>query len=212
MHVLGEAGISSSGDVSIVSSNDIFDNVIDTSAGDKKKDNFEKWTLRGLGLISMNDGGTYNTQTGVGNGSDYLYTKYKKINVKKYDGVSKYKIDTVNQSTNLPKTDFSKVYEFLSLWKNSSGNIEDRNYSSNGIKVKYDDTYSTKAVVGDIFESAPEMLFTLLDSSENTRELVDIFKYIMYIYTGTDYGISDETTIANIFDTNPYGGEDYRTY
>lgn len=206
-----EAGIIASENTTIVESADIFNNVIG-DAENKDKDsnyNFKKWTLRGLGLVSSKDKGKYNTITGPGSGSDYLYTKYKTANVKKYPKVTKYNMQTVEQSTNLPKVDLRKVDKFLSYWKNESGIIGDTTYDSNGKKVQYNDIYKGKVCVGDMFESAPEMTFELLASSESTKGIVDIFKYIMHRYTGTDYGITDESQIAFVFDISPYGGSDY---
>lgn len=104
------------------------------------------------------------------------------------------------------------VERFLALWKNETGEIENQIYKSDGKKVKYDDIYKGKIIVGDIFESGPEMWFELLDITDSTKGLVDIFKYIMYLYTGVDYGISEESQISYIFSTVPYAGSDYNVH
>ncbi len=194
----------------IVNSDDIFDNVISNDVEENKEDNFKKWTLRGLGLISINDGGNYNEETGAGNGSDYLYVKYNISNHIKYNDITKSKVQNIKTSTALPKTSYN-IEEFLSLWKNETGEIGNRKYASDGKKVEYDDIYSSKAVVGDLFESAPEMLFQLLETTDNTRDLVDIFKYIMHIYTDKDYGITEKDQIASAFmmNTSTYSGSDF---
>ena len=98
-----------------------------------------------------------------------------------------------------------KVKKFLALWKNETGQIGDTKYKSNGIKVKYKDIYNTTATVGDLFVSASDLLFDLLNQYDSTRELVDIFKYIMYTYTGTVYGITEESQISFMFTVNNYG-------
>lgn len=178
---------------------DLYDNIFTKALGKGNVSNFNGWTARGLGEIAAVDDGEYNNKTGVSSGSDYLYSKYTETNKKKYTPVSKTEYEVVEESTNLPQVDVSKAYEFLSLWKNKTGEIGNREYDANGIKVKYDDIYNGQTKVGDIFESSPEMFFTVLESSDNTKSLVDIFKYIMYLYTGIDYGITDESQIAFMF-------------
>lgn len=204
-----EAGIVAGGNTVIVNNDDIFAETLSEDVGNDKDENFAKWTLRGLGLISMKDKGNYNATTGALSGADYLYTKYTTINNKKYHKVTKFAMDSIDENTNLPQVDVKNVEKFLSLWKNETGEIGNKVYKTDGIKVKYKDIYQGNTVVGDMFESAPEMTFQLLESSDSTRGVVDIFKYIMYKYTGIDYGITDESQIAFIFNTNAYGGSDY---
>lgn len=204
-----EAGIGEGGDTIIVNSADIFDNVLSEDVGENKNSNFSRWTLRGLGLISMSDGGKYSDKIGAGSGSDYLYTKYAITNAKRYNKMTKFATDNIEEDTNLPQVDVSNVKEFLALWKNETGEIGNKVYTSDGKKVKYKDIYHGTSVVGDMFESAPEMTFELLESSDSTKNVVDIFKYIMYIYTGIDYGITEESQIAFMFNTNSYSGSDY---
>ncbi len=204
-----EVGITANENTRILNNSDILSSILNKDLGNNKNENFEYWRLRGLGLISADDKGQYNSKTGASSGSDYLYTKYKMSNAKRYNNTTKYATDVIEVSTNLPKVNTNKVYNFLALWKNETGAIGNTVYKSDGIKVKYSDIYNGTTEVGDIFESAPEMTFELLEKSDNTKSLVDIFKYIMYIYTGIDYGITDASQIAFIFSTVPYGGSDY---
>lgn len=182
-----------------INQSDLYDNIFNKALGKGNVSNFNGWTSRGLGEIAAVDDGKYNNKTGAGSGADYLYSKFTETNKKKYTPVSKTEYEVIEESTNLPQVDVSKAYEFLSLWKNKTGAIGNREYDANGIKVKYDDIYNGQTKVGDIFESSPEMFFTVLESSDNTKSLVDIFKYIMYLYTGIDYGITDESQIAFMF-------------
>lgn len=62
--------------------------------------------------------------------------------------------------------------------------------ASNGKLVKYDDLYNGETRVGKLLENGSEMMFELLESSPNTQGLVDIMKYIIYRYTGNDYGVT----------------------
>lgn len=83
---------------------------------------------------------------------------------------------------------------FLGLWKNDSGRYEEGAlFNPDGEKVKYKDIYEDRvetAIVGDLFENADLMLFELLDFSENTQAYTPVMKYILYRYTGNDYGVT----------------------
>lgn len=84
---------------------------------------------------------------------------------------------------------------FLGLWKNESGHYEEgATFDPDGKKVPYTDLYSGNketAYVGDLFENADEMLFDVLEFSEHTQSYSSVMKYILYRYTGTDYGVTD---------------------
>lgn len=194
---------------------DIFDNVLVRDTSIDKEINYQRLTLRGLGLISFEDGGTYNERTGAGEGSDYLYARFNKTNVKDYVARAKYKREVLHISTNIPRVSLSRVNAFLGQWKNKDGEktkdpqADDLLFDSEGTKVKYNDIYSGTSVVGDMFESGAYMVFELLESSESTKKLVNVFKYIMYVYTGTDYGVTEDSMLGFIFSTVPYGGADY---
>ena len=84
---------------------------------------------------------------------------------------------------------------FLGLWKNDSGRYEEgATFNPDGERVAYKDLYEQDketAYVGDLFENADEMLFDILDYAENsTQAYVPVMKYILYRYTGNDYGIT----------------------
>lgn len=83
---------------------------------------------------------------------------------------------------------------FLGLWKNSSGRYEEgATFDPDGEKVPYFDLYENDletAYVGDLFENADEMLFDILEYSDYTQSYSAVMKYILYRYTGTDYGVT----------------------
>lgn len=83
---------------------------------------------------------------------------------------------------------------FLGLWKNASGHYEEGAlFDPDGEIVQYKDVYEDRvetAPVGNLFENADLMLFELLDYSENTQSITPVMKYILYRYTGNDYGIT----------------------
>ena len=102
---------------------------------------------------------------------------------------------------------------FLGLWKNDSGNYEEgASFNPDGKKVKYKDVYEDRvetAVVGDLFENADQMLFELLDYSENTQAYIPVMKYILYRYTGDeDYEVTDFETLLRMlgWNTTSVGG------
>jgi len=182
--------------IMVVETEDILD---DTIRKDSKT--FEYHTINGLAQISTNDLGSENDELGAGWGSDYIYAEYTKENIKVGNGRKEINM-YLEANSSLPNVDMSKTRDFLSLWKNRTGTKDDTEYVSDGIKVEYDDIYGGKTKVGDLFENGADVLFQLLESTENTRGLVDVFKYIMHTYTGLDYGITDVSELENIIGTN----------
>lgn len=83
---------------------------------------------------------------------------------------------------------------FLGLWKNSSGQYEEgATFDPDGEKVPYTDLYEKDletAYVGDLFENGDEILFDILEYSEHTQSYTMVMKYILYRYTGKDYGVT----------------------
>lgn len=76
---------------------------------------------------------------------------------------------------------------------------------SNGGKViRYNDLYRGTVGAGELLENGAELLFDLLDRSENTRGLIDTMRYIMYRYSGKDFGVTE--FYFNSFDLNKIGG------
>lgn len=196
--------VETEGNVKVVENTflNMFANDLFKGYGEKNSMKFRYFIARGLGKIAIEDKGTKNDSVdSLTNFTDYIYTKYTKNNIEVSRSKQKRKEQYIESNTNLPSIDLSKINDFLSLWKNETGETENRNYKSDGKKVEYEDIYEGKIKVGDIFESAPEMFFSLLESSENTRDLVDIFKYIMYVYTGIDYGITEVSQLGAILQT-----------
>ena len=106
---------------------------------------------------------------------------------------------------------------FLGLWKNETGKYEEgATFDPEGKKVAYTDLYDEEeetAYVGDLFENADEILFDLLDFSEDTQSFTPVMKYILYRYTETNYGITSFEDLLNKlgWNTQTVGG-DYNVY
>lgn len=82
------------------------------------------------------------------------------------------------------------VEKVLALLKDASGNV-----------IEYGDLYNSETGAGEMLENGAEMLFQLLDSSENTEGLSDVMRYILYRYNGKDYGVTS-------FNFSPYDLEE----
>lgn len=69
---------------------------------------------------------------------------------------------------------------------------------SSGDPVEYRDIYDRKnsgnstIAPGEMLVNGAEMIFQLLDSSENTEGLSDVMRYLLYLYSGKDYGVTSE--------------------
>lgn len=96
---------------------------------------------------------------------------------------------------------------FLGLWKNASGHYEEGAlFDPDGEVVQYKDVYEDRvetAPVGNLFENADLMLFELLDYSENTQSITPVMKYILYRYTGNDYGVTSFDQLMTLMGFNP---------
>lgn len=86
------------------------------------------------------------------------------------------------QTAGGPITGDYAVDKILALLKDASGNV-----------VEYADLYRSHTGAGEMLENGAEMLFQLLDSSENTEGLSDVMRYILYRYNGKDYGVTSFT-------------------
>lgn len=160
-----------------------------------KSENYENLTIKNLAEEVAVTGEAYNPDYNKSStNSDYIYTKFNKNDKRAYDGertrTEHYEMGTIVAQT-VEERD-AKIKEFLSLLKNTEGTITGcaDGYNSEGKVVEYDDIYFSKAKVGNLLENGAEMLFQLLESSESTSGLADVFRYIMYIYTGIDYGVT----------------------
>lgn len=123
----------------------------------------------------------------------------------------KYSISCAN-TENLERGNFhndnetieEKLNQFLGLLKNTTGEIPALGttpvFNSNGIVVKYGDIYYGTIPAGDLLlDNGALMLFDLLEKPVNTQNLVNVFKYLAYLYTGTDYGVTDISEFADLF-------------
>lgn len=209
-----------------LNSNDIYDNVMKVGNGADNRPHFDNWAMRGLVAIAQNDGGEKNANSGAGEGTDYIYCKYKKINIKKGEAY-KGKIEIINENNIVQTTSNNdletKLKNFLELLRNKTGEIPTSIGSEGGftaknanpsVVVKYGDIYDGTIPAGDLLlDNGAEMLFELLELSENTQELVNVFRYLAYLYTGTVHdGITDSSQIAYLFSATPYAGTDFTVH
>ena len=195
---------------------DLTDEVFKRKPGYNNKEHYDAWTANGLFEIGAIDKGTYNRNLGASTGSDYIYLKYKKDNIKKYKDGTKIKrntLDTSSVTRTVANNDMEqKLRDFLELLKNDTGNIPTSVGSEGGFKqdgkvVMYGDIYKGQIPAGDLLlDNGALMLFELLETNENTQELVNIFKYLAYLYTGTDYGITSVSDIGYIFNLTGMSG------
>jgi len=85
-----------------------------------------------------------------------------------------------------------------------------------GVVVKYKSLYGKaeandekKVGAGEMLENGADMLFQLLEKSPNTQGLVDPMRYIMYRYSGIDYGVTEfsfEIYDPSLFTAQPRSG------
>lgn len=200
---------------------DIYDNAMKTGNGQDNREHFQNWTMRGLATIAQNDGGEKSAEIGAGKGTDYIYCKYKKVNVKNAKAIKTAR-QIINEN-NIQMTSSNddieaKMRQFLALLRNTDGKIPNPLNSGTftardedpSIVVRYADIYEGTIPAGDLLlDNGALMLFELLESSENTQGLVNVFKYLAYLYTGTDYGITTATELTTVFNTYQYSGTNY---
>lgn len=88
---------------------------------------------------------------------------------------------------------------FLGLLSNKDGKYvpgaKFKAKSAGGKVVKYPDLYGkiqgqSKVGAGDLLVNGAEMFFLLLEKSKNTQGLADVMRYILYLYSGIDYGVT----------------------
>ena len=198
--------------------NDIFDEYLKNIIDETSKAHFYNWTVKGLLTIGTEDEGSYDSNFGEGQDNDYVYSKYTKNNIKQFDTVSKTceeVLDIGNSISSANNVD-AKLKQFLELLRNKTGKRPEEPGDEGGftgkdenpsIVVKYDDIYEGTIPAGDLLlDNGAEMLFKLLEQYDNTQGLVNIFKYLAYLYTGKDYGVSLEDIQGLISSTFSAGG------
>lgn len=188
---------------------DLTDEVFKRKPGENNTDHYDAWTSRGLFEIGVIDNGIYNRNLGAGTGSDYIYLKYVKDNRKKYKDTTKIEresLDTSNVTRTMSDSSTeAKLKNFLELLKNNTGNIprfvgSEGGFKQDGIVVEYGDIYKGHIAAGDLLlDNGALMLFEILESNDSTQSLVNVFKYLAYLYTGVDYGVTDISDIEYIF-------------
>lgn len=99
----------------------------------------------------------------------------------------------------------SNENKFLGLWKNSVGyyvpyyqDSEKAKYNPNGQVVKYG---SYGSVAGTIL-NADQWLFDLLSTTDRTQNHLQTMKYLMYKYSGKDYGVKEFN--FSVFDVSSF--------
>ena len=164
------------------------------------KEMFERLKIKGLGLIGQRDGGIRNETRGI----DYIYSKYKNNSIRETTGIRERKVIIDESSIVMENYDYSTIYEFLALLKNRTGTIEgiSSGYDALGKVVEYEDIYderiygsapyTSKAKVGDLLENGVDVMCQLLASSPNTQGIENEYRYIMFLYTGINSGLTDE--------------------
>ena len=205
---------------------DLMDEIFERQVGYDNMSHYDDWTTKGLSMIAEIDKGEFNDKfsesSGTGKGADYVYVKYARDGIEKYKIVTKIKREVLNrnsiQRTTAENSMLNKLNKFLGLLKNDTGEIPNplgsKMFDSNGQVVMYGDIYKGKIPAGDLLlDNGAEMLFELLgddldreDDNTNTDYLVNIFKYLAYLYTGTDYGITDINQLTNVFNMNYISG------
>ena len=210
----GESNLGTT-DHKTIDSQDIYNDAMQTKPGVDDTSHYWNWTMNGLAEIAEKDGGDgHNNHIGAGSGVDYIYSKYTRTNTKKYVEKTKSKMEILNTSniTQGSNTIEAELLRFLgTLLKNETGEINGGIFKKDGIAVRYDDIYYGKTPAGDLLlDNGAEMLFELLEASPNTQSIVNVFKYLAYLYTGHDYGVTSADDITYIFNlrnrTGLYGG------
>ena len=100
------------------------------------------------------------------------------------------------------KNEIDNTDVFLGLLSNETGEytlgVQFKSKSAGGKIVKYKDVYNEQAEVGELLENGADLLFELLDSYSSTEGITQVMKYIMWRYSGIDYGVT--TFEFDIFD------------
>lgn len=131
---------------------------------------------------------------GETDGLDYTWNEIKIQKTYTQHSLYKEKTETIFVQGTETYTDTTD--RFLSLLSNEDGKYEigkQRNFKSKkdgGKVVRYPDLYDGKSGVGELLENGADMLFELLESKESTEPLTNLMKYIMYRYSGNDYGVT----------------------
>lgn len=97
-----------------------------------------------------------------------------------------------------------KESEFLGLWKNETGTPQiGALYDPNGKEVEYPlPTSNKKQSPLPKLLTAEEFMFELLERYEDVQSYSDIMKYMLYKYTGKDYGVT--SLDIDIFKSNDF--------
>ena len=213
-----DAGISSSGNIKnrieVISSdwNNIANKTLwKSGAYDATEEDIINKTVYGLLQVGRNDGATY--YNGALDESNYIYAKYAKENVKHYSPQTRAHSQEWERSnyTQTAQGMEAALIDFLAYLKNDTGEkptvLTPQTFNKDGKVVMYGDIYQGQIAAGDLLlDNGAEMLFDLLERYDGTKKLVNVFKYMAYLYTGHDYGITSEDQLGSIFSLSGSAG------
>lgn len=97
---------------------------------------------------------------------------------------------------------------FLGLWKNDTGEYEQGSlYNPEGNVVYYHVPKENQMrSPAKFITKYPNLLFEFLLNSEDTQNMERIMRYILYVYTGKDYGVTDPKELLEMFHTTTLSG------
>lgn len=137
--------------------------------------------------------------------------KLTKIVVKEHDvNESTYKTIISKEVTinNSVKNSVDNTDRFLGLLKNDDGVYSyGAVFNPSGKKVCYKDAYqnTNPVAVGDLLENGDEALIQFLESSSQySKNLAPVMRYILYRYTNEDYGINNFDEIIDWIDSRNF--------
>lgn len=113
-----------------------------------------------------------------------------------YDAMNTVRSDIKTKECSIVQTK-SLTYGIPSGSYNMDGVLALLKDSSTEKPKEYKDIYDrnnsgySKIAPGEMLVNGAEMIFNLLDASENTEGLSDVMRYLLYLYSGEDYGVTE---------------------
>ncbi len=89
-------------------------------------------------------------------------------------------------------------------WKNVDKGTNTHIYAkdSNGNYEKFLLAYDKSKKAKDLMNSISSWLFELLEENSDTVEILDQLKYLLYVYDGTDYGVTNLDDLIDLYESN----------
>lgn len=114
------------------------------------------------------------------------------------------KIEEINTWTKADETHvITKQIEKYPSDPNSTTSTDIYTKDENGRFEKFLSVYDKYAYTRDMMDSASASLFDMMEDNSNTEDLVDPIKYLLYVYDGTDHGVTEIDT--SIFKPSEFG-------